>query len=78
MKNPPCEHSSWGRGTAEGGGGAKGSDADGPSTMLRMVPLPIASRQGGTYATVQARPSVLRLVHSCRAWVLDGVPSCRR
>ena len=31
---------------ADGGGGSFGC-GDGPSTMLRMVPLPIAARQGG-------------------------------
>src|SRR5947209_2446045 len=52
MEVPPCA-AGVGRGTIHrrvNGGGATGAGVLYPSTMLRMVPLPIASRRGGTEA----------------------------
>jgi len=44
---PPCEAQPHGEGDRLQAGGGASSGAASPSTALRAVPLPIASRQGG-------------------------------
>jgi len=54
------------------------SAADPSTASGGPPPQPSAREERNIYATVQARPMVFKLLHSCLACCFDGVPSCNR